>query len=555
MVIPCYNTSAACLDVIRRALAVTSAVLPVDDGSTDDTADYLKASGAKWVRLEHNAGKGVALRTGIEEVLKGRDGILGDTFDYIVTVDGDGQHDPDDIPRLIECARRDEADLVIGIRNVRLMPPKSKFGNYVSRMLFFLGTGQYVSDTQSGFRLLSTKLASALLSAVSWRRYETEAEILSKTVTLGYNVATVEIPTIYFDQNRRTHFDPLWDSMRVVAVLSRYVLTSLAVTAIDISAFVLSLTYVTADLVRANVLARAVAVVAHFLLSRNYVFKVQGRFRAMEAIRYALTVLANLALTTWLLLVFEPRMANPLMAKIAAQLIGFVFSFVVLDRLVFRPAASGKTDWERYYRNPYPTAKWSRSIMAKALAAAIRQHAPRREPLSILEIGGGNSCFLVGLMEQFQFGEYQILDNSTEGMRRARERFTPAYGDRVHYREADVFEPAADFAARFDVVLSVGLIEHFSDEEIVRLVRLHADFAKPDGLVVIAVPTPTIFYRIVRTAAELLGIWQFPDERPIARRRLVELMSAAGLRITSQRTFWSQLLTQSLVTGRRVGQA
>ena len=551
VVIPCYNTSSACVDVIKRALAVTPAVLPVDDGSTDDTALYLAASGARWLRLPQNAGKGVALRTGIEEVLKGREGILGDTFDYIVTVDGDGQHNPDDIPRLIECARRDEADLVIGIRNVRLMPPKSKFGNYVSRMLFFLGTGQYVPDTQSGFRLLSAKLAAALLAAVSWRRYETEAEILSKTVTLGYTVATVEIPTIYFDQNRRTHFDPLWDSMRVVAVLSRYVLTSLAVTAIDISAFVLALTYVTGDLVRANVLARAVAVIAHFLLSRNYVFKVQGRFRAIEVVRYALTVLANLALTTWLLLAFEPRMANPLSAKIAAQLIGFVFSFVVLDRLVFRPAASGRTDWERYYRNPYPTAKWSRRIMANALADAIRRHAPRREALSILEIGGGNSCFLAGLMEQFHFGEYLILDNSTEGMRRARERFAPVYGDRVRYREADVFEPAADLAGRYDVVLSVGLIEHFTDEEIVRLVRLHADFARPDGLVVIAVPTPTIFYRIVRTGAELLGIWQFPDERPIRRRRLVELMSGAGLRITSQHTFWSQLLTQSLVTGRR----
>jgi SAM-dependent methyltransferase len=244
-------------------------------------------------------------------------------------------------------------------------------------------------------------------------------------------------------------------------------------------------------------------------------------------------------------------MPNALMAKIAAQLAGFAFSFIVLDRLVFRPAASGKTDWERYYRNPYPTAKWSRRIMAKALAAAIERHAPRREALSILEIGGGNSCFLHGLMDRFQFRDYLILDNSTEGMRRARERFAPSYGDRVRYLEADVFDAVPDLSGRFDVVMSVGLIEHFSDDEIVRLVRLHADFASPDGLVIIAVPTPTIFYRIVRTGAELLGIWQFPDERPITRRRLVELMSVAGLLITSQQTLWSQLLTQSLVAGRK----
>ena len=76
--------------------------------------------------------------------------------------------------------------------------------------MFFLGTGRYVADTQSGFRLLSQPLATALITAVSWRRYETEAEILTRSVALGYTVATVEIPTIYFDENRRTHFDPLW---------------------------------------------------------------------------------------------------------------------------------------------------------------------------------------------------------------------------------------------------------------------------------------------------------------------------------------------------------
>jgi glycosyltransferase involved in cell wall biosynthesis len=211
------------VDVIKKALSLTGAVLPVDDGSTDDTADHLQASGARYLRLPENAGKGVALRAGIEEVLKGPAGILGETFDYIVTLDGDGQHDPDEIPRLVECARQHAADLVVGVRNVRLMPPKSKFGNRVSRRLFFLATGQYISDTQSGLRLLSRELAAALLGAVRWRRYETELDVLSKTLALGFTVATVEINTIYFDQNRRTHFNPFWDSLRVFAVLFRQI--------------------------------------------------------------------------------------------------------------------------------------------------------------------------------------------------------------------------------------------------------------------------------------------------------------------------------------------
>ena len=549
VVVPCYNVSAACLEVIQQARASADAVLVIDDGSTDDTPMHIAASGCPSIRLPENMGKGVALRTGIEEILKGRGGLLGDAFDYIVTVDADGQHDPTDIPRLVECARRERADLVIGIRNVRLMPAKSKVGNYVSRLLFFLGTGKYVPDTQSGFRLFSRELAAALVDGVSWRRYETEAEILSKAVTLGYRVTTVEIPTVYFDGNRRTHFDPLWDSMRVVAVLSRYTLAALAVTAVDFSVFVLLLATLTDSLVGANVVARLCSVIAHFLLSREYVFRVQGRFRAVEVVRYLLAVLANLALTTWLLVLFEGWLLNPVAAKIAAQSAGFLFSFAVLNRLVFRPQVSGRTDWDRYYRRPAPTAQWSRSIMAKRLAQVIGAWAPRADRGTILEIGGGNSCFLPGLMERFSWAEYAILDNSAEGMRLARERFAPAYGERMRYFERDVFD-ASGLPHTYDVVLSVGLIEHFSDEEIRSLVRFHADRVRPDGIVVIAVPTPTVFYRAIRGLAEVLGLWQFPDERPIRLDALEGLMRQAGLEVVFGRILWTQLLTQALVVGR-----
>jgi glycosyltransferase involved in cell wall biosynthesis/trans-aconitate methyltransferase len=548
VVIPCYNTGEACVEVITRARASANAVLVVDDGSTDDTPEHIRRAGAPCLRLPVNAGKGAALKAGLEEVLKGRLGQLGETFDYILTVDGDGQHNPGDIPRFVALAVRERADFVIGVRNVRVMPPKSKIGNYFSRLVFFLGTGRYVADTQSGFRLFSHSLAEALLSTVAWRRYETEAEILTKAVSLGYKVATVEIPTIYFDQNRRTHFDPLWDSMRVVAVLSRYALSSLAVTAVDFSAFVLLLPYVSGNVVTANVLARAFAVVAHFVLSREYVFRAKGQFKASEVVRYGAIVVANLALTTWLLLIFQGWGASPVSAKILAQLAGFLFTFVVLDRFVFRGPGEERTNWEEYYRHPFPASRWSRGIMSAKLRDLISAHAPRRQPLSVLELGGGNSCFLDGLMEGFTMAPYVILDNSPEGMRLARERFAPAYGDKVAYIAADVFDANPD--RRFDVVFSVGLIEHFDDHAMQKLIGLHRRWAEPDGLVLIAVPTPTIFYRLFRTAAEVLGLWKFPDERPVVRARLTELMREEGLEIIFERTLWSQVLTQAIVAAR-----
>jgi hypothetical protein len=326
------------VDVITRARAIADAVLVVDDGSTDDTPEHIRSTAVPWLRLSANAGKGVALKAGIEEVLKGRQGLLGDTFDDIATLDGDGQHDPADVPRFVALADREQADLVIGVRDVGAMPRKSKIGNSFARLFFFLGTGRYILDTQSGFRLYSRALAEALLSAVRWRRYETEAEILTKAVSLGYTVATVEIPTIYFDENRRTHFDPWRDSMRVIAVIGRDAIASLAVTAVDIAAFVMLLPALSGNMVRTNIVARAFAVMVHFCLTRANVLRVKGRIGLVQVLRYVAITAVSLTVTTWLLLLFHGWGTGPVFGKILAQLTAlaaFLLTFLALDRYGF----------------------------------------------------------------------------------------------------------------------------------------------------------------------------------------------------------------------------
>ena len=227
---------------------------------------------------------------------------------------------------------RERADLVIGVRDVRVMPPKSKIGNYFSRFLFFLGTGRYLPDTQSGFRLLSRIARRIAARRGRLAAIRDRGGNPVETVTRGYIVATLEIPTIYFDKNRRTHFDPVWDSMRVLAVLGRHALSALAVTAVDFIAFLLLLPHVSGNVVRANILARVLAVVAHCVLRRRFVFRAKGRVRLSEAVRYVAIVLANLTLTTAMLFVFRRWGASPISAKILAQVGGFLVAFVVLDR-------------------------------------------------------------------------------------------------------------------------------------------------------------------------------------------------------------------------------
>jgi len=355
VVVPCYNTGDACVSVITRARAAADAVLVVDDGSTDDTPEHIRSAGVPWLRLAVNAGKGAALKAGIEEVLKDQHGRLGDRFDYIVTIDGDGQHNPDDVPRFVSTAVGEHADFVIGVRNVSAMPPKSKIGNYFARFVFLLGTGRYVADTQSGFRLFSRPLAETLLTTVSWHRYETEAQILSTTMSLGYPIATVEIATIYVDRNRRTNFDPLWDSLRVIAALSRNALSSLTAAAIDVIAFALLLPYFSGNVVRVNCLARAFAVAADVALRRELIFRERGRFRARQVLRYGAAVAVSLTLSTWLLFTFQRNGAGPIPAKLLAQLAVALVSFAV--RVAWRAvvgASKGSTGMRRHEARSAP---------------------------------------------------------------------------------------------------------------------------------------------------------------------------------------------------------
>ena len=145
VVIPCYNTGEACVDVIparprgrRTPCSSSTTARPTTRRSTSER------HGAPCLRLPRTPARARPSRPASKKSSRAVRVSSADVFDYILTVDGDGQHDPDDIPRFVSLAVRERADFVIGVRNVRVMPPKSKIGNYFSRLVFFLGTGRYV---------------------------------------------------------------------------------------------------------------------------------------------------------------------------------------------------------------------------------------------------------------------------------------------------------------------------------------------------------------------------------------------------------------------------
>jgi len=190
--IPAYNAAQFVVDVIRRARQHVP-VIAVNDGSRDDTLPRLMASGAlKVVDQQPNQGKGAALQRGFREALAMQ-------ADGVITLDADGQHDPDEIPRFLACFRQTGADLIIGERTFRDMPFVRRMSNTVGRQAFSWAVGRHVPDNQSGYRLLSRRLMEAVLASGE-RGFEFEMDMILLCVKRGWPIEGVPIRTIYGDE-------------------------------------------------------------------------------------------------------------------------------------------------------------------------------------------------------------------------------------------------------------------------------------------------------------------------------------------------------------------
>ncbi len=198
--IPNYNEARYITDVVRRTLAYVPAVV-IDDGSTDGSGAAAALAGAKVLVHPANQGKGKALNTGYDYALQ-----RGVTA--VITLDADGQHDPDEIPNFIAAFRAGQGDLIIGQRSFAEMPSKNQFGNRAGSFLLGLAMGRPVPDNQSGYRLLSRAVLAQVRT--SSRRFEAEVEILLRAQMAGFRLAWIPIKTIYND--KKSHFRTLHDS-------------------------------------------------------------------------------------------------------------------------------------------------------------------------------------------------------------------------------------------------------------------------------------------------------------------------------------------------------
>jgi glycosyltransferase involved in cell wall biosynthesis len=211
--IPAYLEERRIGSVVRSVLRYIQPVIVIDDGSPDQTAAEASAAGAQVIRHEKNLGKGAALNTGFSYAAVRQ-------FDYVITLDADGQHAPSDIPRFIEAFRHSGVPVLVGSRmaDPRGMPLVRKLTNYLMSWYLSREMGQCVPDTQSGFRLYASQALPYL--ATESQKFAAESETLLRLAVNGIKIGSVPITVIY--ENERSKISPFRDSIRFFTMIRNF---------------------------------------------------------------------------------------------------------------------------------------------------------------------------------------------------------------------------------------------------------------------------------------------------------------------------------------------
>lgn len=222
VLIPTYNNDRTITSVIDDVKLYCVDIIVVNDGSTDRTKQLLEQrSDVTLISYDINRGKGAALKMGLSRAAE-----MG--FDYVITIDSDGQHYADDLPKFVEQIQKTPDALLIGARNLTAenMPGKNTFANKFSNFWFKVETWISLDDTQSGYRLYPLKRLKGMRFITP--RYEFEVEVIVRAAWRGISVINIPIKVFYPEKEERvSHFRPFQDFTRISILNSLLVIVAL----------------------------------------------------------------------------------------------------------------------------------------------------------------------------------------------------------------------------------------------------------------------------------------------------------------------------------------
>ncbi|MBI3398657.1 MAG: glycosyltransferase family 2 protein [Deltaproteobacteria bacterium] len=209
IVIPAYNEERYISTLLANLSTITEDILVIDDGSRDATYQVVKDMDIPIISQRHQ-GKGAALKAGFKYAIENR-------YEWVITMDGDGQHDWQDVHQFVEAISKENGDLVIGSRmaDVASMPIVRRITNkfmswFLSRLI-----GYPIADTQCGFRAISTMVLQSI--SLSTSHYDTESELLIKAGKAGHSIISMPIKTIY--NSAPSHINKFVDTFRFIKLV------------------------------------------------------------------------------------------------------------------------------------------------------------------------------------------------------------------------------------------------------------------------------------------------------------------------------------------------
>ncbi|MBR6748862.1 MAG: bifunctional glycosyltransferase family 2/GtrA family protein [Clostridia bacterium] len=347
VIIPALNPAPELVDYVHQLLTSgIPGVIVVNDGSREDCLpvfEKLQAmEGCTVLTHPQNRGKGCALKTAYAYVLETP--ALAD-YDGVVTADADGQHHVKDVCNLAAALKKDEKQLILGVRDLgqENVPTRSKIGNRLTSFGFYLLYGARLGDTQTGLRATPRTLLQWSID-IQGDRFEYEMNVLIGAVRDHIGYREIPIRTIYFDNNSGSHLHAVKDSWRIFVILmsglGRYTGAAAASAVLDVLVFWLSYRFLFSQLPTATcylaavVLARVMSSVLNFVLNRCYVFN--GKHSIRILMRYYSLWGAQLLCSYLLLMFFESFIPWPaLLIKIIVDGILAILSYQVQLRWVF----------------------------------------------------------------------------------------------------------------------------------------------------------------------------------------------------------------------------
>lgn len=335
VLVPSYKPDEKIMDTFIKELKKTfKNIIIVNDGSGDEYDDYFDKYKDNTFFINHNInqGKGRAIKTAFNFLLNEHP-----DFKAVVTADCDGQHSIEDIKKCAEKVLKNPKALVIGARDFDQddVPKKSKFGNKITRNVFKMFVGLNITDTQTGLRGFSNETAKIFLKTKG-ERYEYETNMLLDCKELDINIIEVKIKTIYINDNKTSHFNPIKDSISIYKLFVKYIVGALSSFLLDIILFsiIISL-FDDINILIATIIARVVSSIYNFSINKKLIFKKSTK---SSIFKYFILVIIQMFVSGLSVSYLSNLLTNipSVIIKIIIDSIIFVINFVVQREWVFK---------------------------------------------------------------------------------------------------------------------------------------------------------------------------------------------------------------------------